>query len=278
MSAEAYGYDSLAYTAEPVMQICVWQRNGRRVEDYPGENYRSADFYNVVPLELKEGATVLTNIIPIVYEAENEFNARRYVSSADEVCISVTFDGNIIGEYDEILSLYYGSDLSVMPDGVITNENGQAKGIDGKFSKPEKLILSFKNQLYALSGLELNDLKEESRKVYEKVIDERELFTGLKYKDFYKTESYTDVYPEEDDKWRTLERGVLTSRVKIKGIDPLKPEIVLCEAELEIKSYSGWLIENLSRDLCDEFCRTKTDMPHSSVTVISYTQSDKFAE
>ena len=60
MSAEAYGYDSLEYTAEPVMQICVWKRNERKREDYPGEDSHSLAFFDAVPLELKEGASVST--------------------------------------------------------------------------------------------------------------------------------------------------------------------------------------------------------------------------
>lgn len=279
MSAEAYGYESLEYTGEPVMQICVWQRNERRIEDYPWEDFYSPAFFDAVPLELKEGASISTNEIPVKCDPVSwEVIEGHYNELNDDIVITATFDGIITGEYDEIRYLRYSSNLSEFPNGIVTNENGQVHGTDGTFTKPEKIILNFDSDTDLISRLWIHHIFEDERRGNEHLLRDRELYKGLDYDDFTEVERYTDVYPDADEKWKSVKRSVLTSYVTIRGADPIKPDVILCEAVLELKSYSAWIYENLEYSLQGEFIETMLENPTTVVTVVSYTQSDKFAE
>ena len=279
MSAEAYGYDSLEYTAEPVMQICVWKRNERKREDYPGEYFHSLAFFDAVPLELKEGASVSTNEIAVKCDPVTwEVTEGHYSELDDEIVITAVFDGVITGEYDEIRYLRYGSNLNDYPDGAVTNENGQVRGTDGTFTKPEKIILCFDSDTDMIARQWVNVQNEHSRKMEEQRLREWELYKGLDYDDYTEVEKYTDVYPDADEKWDSVRRSVLTSYVTIRGADPIRPDVILCEAVIELKSYSAWIFHNLEDDLHAEFRETMIENPTTVVTVVSYTQSDKFAE
>lgn len=253
--------NSLYAEPEPVMEIRIWQRNEKETLDYPDIHPNHRFFYDVVPLQLKEGETIETSAVP------------RTVWN--DTVLEILYDGDIRGQYDiaaENMIFYTGeSDMTPANRGV--GDGTLRMNDDATFTGNRKMTLSVRNltpsfALAALTGS--NSMISLSH--------------ADAFRDSWKIERFHEVYPESMELGGTyadlqnLRRVVMTNYLTIQAMHPLKEDTPVATAVLEITTCSGWysveqkeVIIGLVFDWCDPNCNT------GKVTVVSYEQSDFFA-
>ena len=94
-------------------------------------------------------------------------------------------------------------------------------------------------------------------------------------RDYCTTEKLKDVHPDAPDNLKNLERYVFTTHLTVEALHPVKNDLVVAKAVLEIRWVSRWLTDSLYPALTEAGV---TDFPHAEVTVLSYEQSDSFGE
>lgn len=253
--------NSLYAEPEPVMEIRIWQRNAKETLDYPDIHPNHRFFYDVVPLQLKEGETIETTAVPRTVWNNTVFE--------------ILYDGDIRGHYDiaaENMIFYTGeSDMTPANRGV--GDGTLRMNNDATFTGNRKMTLSVRNltpsfALAALTGS--NSMISLSH--------------ADAFRDSWKIERFYEVYPESMELGGTyadlqnLRRVVMTNYLTIQAMHPLKEDTPVATAVLEITTCSEWygaeqkeVIIGLVFDWCDPNCNT------GKVTVVSYEQSDFFA-
>ena len=261
-SAEAYGLDSLEAEAEPVMEILVWQRNEKikNPESWTGDYYavsteNEGKYYNKIPLTLREGESVLTTYDPLAMPTPEN----------DLAVLTVKYDGSFRGTY-EIEKPYlvetspssanvpglYGGDVNTDNAAVVTST-------DGTFTGEQEISVRIGNYLRN----QLNYPGNQPDKVLSDL------------RDYCTTEKLKDVHPDAPDSLKNLERYVFTTHLTVEALHPVKHDLVMAKAVLEIRWVSRWLTDSLYPALTEAGV---TDFPHAEVTVLSYEQSDSFGE
>ncbi len=268
---EMYGLDSLEYQAEPVMEIRVWQRNEKTYEDYPDRTRSDPFFYNILSLPLEPGTSLETKTTATqIYNLEDVFE--------------VAYDGEMTGHYNIAARnmVFYGGATDDFYELDRTND-------DGTFSGNRKMMLRVGNMYEfallqqsldphgeAISGITHGNAQAEISKI--------ETSRGINYKDYYHFEYFFDIYPDTPDvqaeygNLRKSKRLVLTNYLTIQAMHPTKPDIPIATAVLAITRYSDWFGTKLSPEEI-KYGSTRCALSHytSTVTVVSYEQSDSFA-
>lgn len=257
---EAYGHDSLEAVGEPVMKIKVWQVNSFNSKDYPHEVMYSSRFYNIIDLPLTEGMSVISAV-----------DLNNIGLSARHPIIQVDHGGPINGEYD---LKYSGTVLYMKTDNyapVLYHEDDSVfSSEDGTFSGKDSVTLAIRDPCSFLY----------SEHLYKKNTDylnSVEAAGNFKLEDYYEIQKITDVYEDVPTAINNLTRYVMTTNLKINAMDPIKQDIVIATAVLEINSYSRWL--GINNDGDDELLSSigGTNEEYATVTVVSYEQSEMLA-
>jgi len=253
--------NSLYAEPEPVMEIRIWQRNEKETLDYPDIHPNHRFFYDVVPLQLKEGETIETSAVP------------RTVWN--DTVLEILYDGDIRGQYDIAAEniIFYTGESDMMPANRGVGDGTLRMNDDATFTGNRKMTLRVRNltpsfALAALTGS--NSMISLSH-------------TDA-FRDSWKIERFHEVYPESMELGGTyadlqnLRRVVMTNYLTIQAMHPLKEDTPVATAVLEITTCSGWygaeqkeVIIGLVFDWCNPNCNT------GKVTVVSYEQSDFFA-
>ncbi len=261
---EAYGVEKLEAEAPPAMQIAVWQRNEKNPLHFERNHYDKT-FYNMVDLPLEEGASVCT-ITDNSYLDNHPHNVA--------TSIQIYFEGLISGQYE----LKYSSALDFSGDNDIMPFNSP-----DSFNTPDTYF-----DWYDLVTVSVHDLSsyvyhaEEYRrnngtKTYEEYIKSFEQAGNFDLDDYLTYEKITDVYTDVPEELQDLYRAVVTTHLYIYGNDPVKQDIVLAEAVLELKSHSHWIGLGAGQPeyLFEQY--GFENKSYTDVTVVSYTQSDSYA-
>lgn len=270
-TAEAYGLSTLYAEPKTLLKIGVWQRNTKETADYPDKASYDKFFYDVVPLELKEGASV-------------EITALPRVIPVDPV-IEVSFDGDMRGFFDISANnmVSYTGETDTTPANRGGGDIEVRVNYDGTFEGNRKMTLRFDNWCSII----LNDLSYDPRRggdnVYGEMISSAEAGSNFSFKDYYYLERFHEAYPDtpvSEDNYRALrdfKRVVMTNYVTIYAMHPLKFDTPVATAVLEITLYSCWYGE--LNDMQTAYVYTKCDPSvHSGkITVVSYKQSDTYA-
>ena len=259
---EAYGVEKLEAEAPPAMQIAVWQRNEKNPEHFDRGFYHKT-FYDMVELPMEEGGTVRTI-------SENTY----FINSVqDEVdtAMQILFEGPISGRYELGYStaLYFNGDNDEMPcyaPGSFRNDNAS-------FHWDDLVTISVNPLTEYIYNANVND----PTLWHAEAIAACEQSGKFDIDDYLTYEKITDVYPDAPAEFQDLYRAVTTTHLYLYGHDPVKQDIVLAEAVLELKSYSRWIGLGAGEP---EYLFEQHGYENKSftdVTVVSYTQSDSYA-
>ena len=259
---EAYGVEKLEAEAPPAMKIAVWQRNDKNRAFYE-RNYSDRTFYDMIELPMEEGGTVRTI-------SENSFIER--FDDNSEVAVQILFDGIISGRYELGYSyaLYFSKDNDLKPhvnDKAFHNSNAS-------FSGNDIVTISVHDIVQYVFEREHEDWGKPGINPEQRTVWEEEGQFDLN--DFLTFEKITDVYPDVPEEYKDYYRAVTTTHLYLYGNDPVKQEIVLAEAELELKSYSRWIGLRAGQEEVYEGFGFE-NKSYTDVTVVSYTQSDSYA-
>ena len=253
---EAYGLDSLFYEAEPVMNISVWQRGDPTGEITHIPASSPYDDLFLVSLPLKEGESLRTE-----NGASNPF-----------ILITAEYDGAISGEYEikALSSLSYAGTKDAIP-GLHGPEGTHVPHIspeDASFSAERTATLSVHDYLAdAISTAEGKTSYSAMRLQKDYSID---------LTDYLTTEKLSNLYPDVPAAYSEFYRYVFTTHVTIRATDPMANGVTVAETVLEIKQISSWQGTD-SAEIKKLLEENGYDSNYNEITVVSYTQSDRFS-
>ena len=259
---EAYGVEKLEAEAPPAMQIAVWQRNEKNPEHFDRGFYHKT-FYDMVELPMEEGGTVRTI---------SENSLIEYYDDNSETALQILFEGPISGRYELGYSsaLHYSKDNDVMPaanDKAFSNPGASFNGNDIVTISVHDIV----HYVFERDSVAWGNVDSDSE---QSTIWEQEGQFDLN--DYLTYEKIIDIYPDAPPEYQDLYRAVVTTHLYIYGNDPVKQDIVLAEAVLELKSHSRWI--GLPPGQEDIFtAHGYENKSFTDVTVVSYTQSDSYA-
>lgn len=258
---EAYGVEKLEAEAPPAMQIAVWQRNDVNPAHFD-RGFHHKTFYDMIELPMEEGGTVCTI-------TENSL-IEKYDDNTT-AAMQIFFDGPISGRYELGYStaLYYSGDNDEIPryePGFFHNDNAS-------FSW---------NDLVTIAVAPLTDYvfyanDYDPNRFYAEAIEACEQHGNFDLDDYLIYENIMDVYTDVPDEFQDLYRAVLTTHLYIYGHDPVKQDIVLAEAVLELKSYSRWIGLGAGQPEAVFASHGFENKSYTDITVVSYSQSDSYA-
>ncbi len=273
-TAEAYGLDSLYAEGEPVMEVRVWQKNEKEWTDYPEHNSLSDFYYERVPLNLQKGETVVTT-----YD-----RAKMSSNPVWSAVIDIVYDGDITGSYNIVSShIDYTGETNSIPSQGVSGEGVRRSYATFEGNRSMTLSVHDYAELYLAICLD-SSLPAEQRGSAEATLRNFENQYGMCWNDHYRTERFIQVYPEAADydmeeypNLNQLKRVVMTSYLTIHAMHPLKEDTPVATAVLEINSYSSWFgkLSDSEIGYVGKFC--DPNLHYSTVTVVSYEQSDAFA-
>ena len=259
---EAYGVEKLEAEAPPAMKIAVWQRNEKNRAHFE-RDYSHKTFYDMIDLPMTEGRSVCTI-------SENSFIER--FDDNTEVALQILFEGRLSGRYELGYSsaLHYSKDNDVMPfsnDKAFSNPGASFNGNDIVTISVQDIgqyVYLYEHKLY------------DGREINLEIIQGYEQSGSFDLDDYLTYEKITDVYESVPEEYQDCYRAVVTTHLYIYGSDPVKQDIVLAEAVLELKSHSRWI--GLPPGQEELFtAQGLEDKSYTDVTVVSYTQSDSYA-
>ena len=263
-SPQAYGYDSLAYAAEPVMKIYVWQI---------GEQTSRGDF-------LKSDHSIAELPTDGSASANNVYNLAKIGLDSSHTTIQIDYDGEIKGNYQYSYAdaVYYMKTDDYAPWGYFAFENKDIlNNGDGTFAGNHSVTINVDDSCAWLAADK--ELKSAEKNYAADIISFREETGNFKYEDIYRMQKITEVYDHVPDEIKHFERVMLTTHLYVNAMHPTKPETAVASADIEITSYSEWInfhaASQKERELFTESGLTNT--PYSTVTVVSYEQSDSFS-
>lgn len=257
----AYGYDSLEAAAEPVMKVKVWRVNTLERNDYPEDKWYSSRFYDITELPLTEGSS-LSNVVDLHNPS----------ITSTRVTIQIDYEGPISGTYELLYSgaLVYMATDTYAPHLNYSNDEPVFNSVDSTFSGTNSVTMTIEDSCNDLLSNELYGNMRES-------LAKRESAGNFKYTDYYEFQEITDVYenvPPEIDK---LKRYVMTTHLTINAMDPIKQDVAVATAVLELKTYSRWFEFSSSKELEIFEAAGYPDEFYTTVTVVSYEQSEMLA-
>ncbi len=252
----AYGLDSLVYEAEPVMKISVWQRGepSGEITHIPASS--PYDDLFLISLPMKKGASLRTE-----NGASNPF-----------ILITAEYDGAISGEYEikALSSLSYAGTKDAIP-GLHGPEGTHVPHIsleDASFSAERTATLSVHDYLAdAISTAEGKTSYSAMRLQKDYSID---------LTDYLTTEKISNLYPDAPAAYSEFYRYVFTTHVTIRATDPMANDATVAETVLEIKQISSWQGTD-SAEIKKLLEENGYDSNYNEITVVSYTQSDRFS-
>lgn len=271
-TAEAYGLSSLYAEPKTLMTIGVWQRNTKNYIDYPDIASYNRFFYDVVPLELKEGASV-------------DISAEPSILPVDPV-IEVSFDGYMRGFFNIAARnmVSFTGETDTTPAFRGAGSESVRMNDDATFEGDRKMTLRFDNWCSTVMKDLSYDPRYDGDNVWGVKLSTAEHGSNFSFKEHYYLERFHEAYPdtpfsEEDYRaLRSYKRVVMTNYVTIYAMHPLKQDTPVATAVLEITLFSGWFgMELTPKQLNFVLSKCDPDCSSGRITVVSYEQSDTYA-